>query len=140
LEISRINRDSKVSQEKKPIDNKKEFSQSFSFAREKRNEEELKKLSEAIKKKGSRLAITKCMVDVKAYKDLIKEYLHSVIEYMYTLKKDISFWQTQYFIRVETIDEKLEELTKLFLEGQQENISIASKVDEISGLIVDIYK
>jgi uncharacterized protein len=140
LEISRINRDSKVSQEKKPIDNKKEFSQSFNFAREKRNEEELKKLSENIKKKGNRLAITKSFSDVKSYKDLIKQYLQSVLEYMYSLKKDISFWQTQYFIRVETIDEKLEELTKLFLDGEKENITIASKIDEISGLIVDIYK
>ncbi len=71
---------------------------------------------------------------------MIKEYLESVLNYMYDVKKDISFWQTQYFITVDVIDSKLEELTEALLENQGENIDIASTIDEISGLIVDIYK
>ncbi|OPX46525.1 hypothetical protein CLTHE_27460 [Clostridium thermobutyricum DSM 4928] len=59
---------------------------------------------------------------------------------MYENKKDISFWQTQYFITVETIDNKLEELTNKLLENEIENINIASTIDEIQGLVVDIYK
>ena len=71
---------------------------------------------------------------------MIKEYLESVLNYMYNVKKDISFWQTQYFITVDVIDTKLEELTEALLENQGENIDVASTIDEISGLIVDIYK
>ena len=93
-----------------------------------------------IKKKGNRLSITKCYADVRSYKNMIKEYLESVLNYMYDVKKDISFWQTQYFITVDVIDSKLEELTEALLENQGENIDIASTIDEISGLIVDIYK
>jgi hypothetical protein len=59
---------------------------------------------------------------------------------MYDLKKDISFWQTQYFITVDTIDIKLEELTELLLQDEKENLSIAATIDEIQGLIVDIYR
>ena len=71
---------------------------------------------------------------------MIKEYLESILKYMYDTKKDISFWQTQYFITVDTIDLKLEELTAGFLNNEMENINIASTIDEIQGLIVDIYR
>ncbi len=93
-----------------------------------------------IKSKGSRLVISKCYADVRAYKKEIKEYLESVLSFMYSIKKDISFWQTQYFVTVETIDNKLEELTQMLLNEERENLDIASTIDEISGLIVDIYR
>ncbi|CBZ02375.1 conserved protein [Clostridium botulinum H04402 065] len=71
---------------------------------------------------------------------MIKEYLKSVLEYMYSVKKDISFWQTQYFITVETVDEKLQELTEMLLSAEKENLDIAKTIDDITGLVVDIYK
>ena len=40
----------------------------------------------------------------------------------------------------QTIDGKLEELTSAFLNGEMENINIAATVDEIQGLVVDIYR
>lgn len=140
MEISRVNRNTPVSTDKKAVASKNEFSQSFNFARERRNEEQLQQMLEEIKKKGNRLVVTKCYADVRAYKSSIRDYLKSVMEYMYGIKKDISFWQTQYFITVETIDNKLEELTNSILKQEKENLNIASTIDEIAGLIVDIYK
>jgi len=140
MEISRTRRNTTVSQDKKNISNKKDFSQNFSFARQQKSEQQLKDMMDDIKKKGNRLSITKCFSDVKAYKNLIREYLESVLKNMYEIKKDISFWQTQYFITVETIDLKLEELTQMLLNQEKENLDIANTIDEISGLIVDIYK
>lgn len=141
MEIKRIGRNSPVvSEDKRTIGSKKDFSQSFNFAREKKSEEELKKMLEDIKKKGNRLVITKCYADVRSYKKLIKEYLDSILKHMYTVRKDISFWQTQYFLTVDTIDEKLQELTEALLNSEKENLDIARTIDEITGLIVDIYK
>ncbi|MCM0646930.1 YaaR family protein [Clostridium swellfunianum] len=141
MEISRVKRNTPVSSEdKKGVASKKDFSQNFNFARDKKNEEQLKKLQEDIKKKGNRLAITKCYSDVHAYKKLIQDYLKSVLAYMYDVNKDVSFWQTQYFMTVETIDEKLKELTEMLLSEEKDNLSIASTIDEISGLVVDIYR
>ena len=141
MEISRVKRNAPVTvEDKKEIGMKKEFSQNFNFARDRKNEEQLKRMLEDIKKKGGRLAVTKCYSDVHAYKKLIKEYLKSVLAHMYEVNKDISFWQTQYFMTVETIDEKLKELTDLILSEEKGNLDIASTIDEISGLVVDIYK
>ena len=140
MEISRVGRNSPVQGEKKAISSKNDFSQNFSFSREKRNQEQLQEMMDVIKKKGNRLVVTKCYADVRAYKNSIREYLKSVLAYMYGIKKDISFWQTQYFITVDTVDAKLEELTNMILNDEKENLNIASTVDEIAGLIVDIYK
>ena len=140
MEISRTRRNSPVSSDKKAISNKKDFSQNFSFARQQKSEEQLKDMMDDIKKKGNRLSITKCFSDVKAYKNLVREYLESVLKHMYEIKKDISFWQTQYFNTVDTVDNKLEELTKSLLSDEKDNINIASTIDEIQGMIVDIYK
>ncbi|WP_315121614.1 YaaR family protein [uncultured Clostridium sp.] len=141
MEISRVGGNSPVrNSDNKTVASKKDFSQSFSFARERKSEEQLKQMLEDIQKKGNRLVVTKCYADVAAYKRMIKDYLNSVLNYMYSIKKDISFWQTQYFITVETIDEKLQELTEMLLSEQKENLDVASSIDEITGLLVDIYK
>lgn len=139
MEIGRV-RNASIGREKNKISNKKDFSQSFNKARDRKSGEQLKKMISDIKKKGNRLVITKTYADVRAYKRMIKEYLESVLQYMYENKKDISFWQTQYFITVETIDNKLEELTNNLLDNEMGNINIASTIDEIQGLVVDIYR
>ncbi|HAR84889.1 hypothetical protein IO99_10820 [Clostridium sulfidigenes] len=140
MEISKVGRNTPIQRESKVVNNKQDFSKNFSFAREQKSEEDLKKMLKNIKSKGSRLVISKCYADVRAYKKEIKEYLESVLSFMYSIKKDISFWQTQYFVTVETIDNKLEELTQMLLKEERENLDIASTIDEISGLIVDIYR
>jgi len=140
MEISRTRRNSPISSDKKSVPNKMDFSQNFSSARQNKSEEQLKDMMEDIKKKGNRLSVTKCFADVKAYKNLIKEYLDSVLKHMYEVKKDISFWQTQYFITVGTVDKKLEELTQMLLSQEKDNLKVANTIDEISGLIVDVFK
>ena len=139
MEIGRVRRGT-VTSERKIVSEKKDFSRSFNQERHKKSEEQLNKMIDDIKKRGSKLVITKTYVDVVTYKKMIKEYLESILKFMYETKKDISFWQTQYFITVDTVDAKLEELTKALLSDEKENINIASTIDEIQGMIVDIYR
>jgi len=140
MQIGRVRSGTITTEERKVVSNKKEFSQSFNQARDRKSEEQLKKMVDDIKSRGNRLVITKTFADVNMYKKMIKEYLESVLQYMYDTQKDISFWQTQYFITVDTVDQKLEELTSQLLADENENLNIASTIDEIQGLIVDIYR
>ncbi|ACD21813.1 DUF327 family protein [Clostridium botulinum] len=139
MEIGRV-RSGNVSTERKIVSEKKDFSQSFNHARDRKSEEQLRKLMDDIKKRGNKLVLTKTYVDVVMYKKMIKEYLESILKFMYDTKKDISFWQTQYFVTVDTVDEKLEELTNMLLSEEKENLNLAATIDEIQGLIVDIYR
>ncbi len=141
MEVGRVGstRISKT-EERRTLSGRKGFAQSFKQERERKSQEQLKQMCDDIKKKGNRLVLTKTYADVRIYKKMIKEYLESVLQYMYDTHKDISFWQTQYFITVDTVDEKLEALTQQLLGEEKENINVAATVDEIEGLIVDIYK
>ena len=139
MEIGRVRRGA-IAQDRKVVSSRKDFSQNLNQEREKKSHEQLKKMVDDIKKKGNRLVITKTYADVSSYKKMIKEYLESVLQYMYDTKKDISFWQTQYFITVDTVDEKLGELTSMLLGDEKENLDIAATIDNIQGLIVDIYR
>lgn len=92
-----------------------------------------------IKNIGEKLVVTKNYSDIIDYKKAIKNYLKSAVDYVYSLNKDNSFWDRNYFTTVRTINEKLEAITRELIYEQKENISIASKIDEINGLLVDIY-
>ena len=139
MEIGRVRRGA-IAQERKVVSSRKDFSQNLNQEREKKSHEQLKRMVDDIKKKGNRLVITKTYADVSLYKKMIREYLESVLQYMYDTKKDISFWQTQYFITVDTVDEKLGELTSMLLGDEKANLDIAATIDDIQGLIVDIYR
>ena len=140
MEIGRVRRNTITTEERKVVSGKKQFSQSLNQARDRKSEQQLKKMIDDIKKKGNRLVLTKTFADVRMYKRMINEYLESVLEFMYDTKKDVSFWQTQYFITVETIDDRLEALTNEVLGDEKGNIDVAATIDEIQGLIVDIYR
>lgn len=139
MEIGRVGRGT-VTSERKIVSEKKDFSRNFNQERQKKSEEQLNKMIKDIKKRGARIITTKTYVDVVMYKKMIREYLESILEFMYETKRDISFWHTQYFITVDTIDSKLEEITTSLLSDEKDNINLASKIDEIQGLIVDIYR
>ena len=140
MEIGRVSTKDTIRNERKIVSEKKDFSQSFNQARDRKSEEQLNKMIEEINKRGNRLVTTKTYGDVIAYKKMIKEYLASILKFMYDTKKDVSFWQTQYFVTVETIDERLQELTNSLMAEERENLNVAATIDEIQGLIVDIYK
>ena len=126
--------------ENKGISSKSDFSESFMNSYKSATREELENYIKDIKKKGNKLILTKSYVDVKNYKSTIKNYLKAVVEYTYTLNKNIGFWENQYYSTVETINEKLEGLTNQLLSEEKENLDISSTIDNIQGLLIDIYK
>lgn len=140
MEIGRVRSGAINTEERTVVANKKEFSQNFNQAKERKSQEQLKKMVADIKSRGNRLVVTKTYEDVRAYKKMIKEYLQSVLQFMYDTQKDISFWQTQYFITVDTVDARLEELTAKLIGDETDNLNVAATIDEIQGLIVDIYR
>lgn len=140
MKVGKFNIELKTSLNKTVLSNQHNFSDSFNEAYKSKTKEELQEYINEIKKKGNRLTITQNYVDVLNYKKLIKDYLKAVVDYTYSLNKNTSFWETQYFTTIETINDKLEELTKDIIYEQKENMDIASTIDNIQGLLIDIYK
>ena len=84
-------------------------------------------------------------MDIKeliVYKKLISEFLQESVNSMVKFTKD-SFLDRRGRHRVHSIvkkvDSELEELTKSVLSKEEDNINILKKMEDIRGLIVDIY-
>lgn len=118
---------------------KSDFSENFNQANRTKTKEELDQYMKEIKDVGKRLITTQNFTDVVKYKKAIKGYLKSVVDYIYSLNKNTSFWNDNYFTTVNTVNEKLDEMTRELIYEQKENIDMASKIDEINGLLLDIY-
>lgn len=118
---------------------KTDFNDSFNLASRSKTKEELDLQMKEVKKIGERLVITKSYGDVVHYKRLIKDYLKSVVDHIYDINKNTSFWDRNYFTTVNAINEKLENMTRELIYEEQSNLNIASKIDEINGLLLDIY-
>lgn len=119
--------------------NKGGFASTFEESYKQSQKEELDTYINRIKNIGTQIISTQNYSDVVNYKKVIKEYLKEIVDYTYSLNKNTSFWESQYFTTVETINSKLEELTRSVLSEQKDNIDIASSIEGIQGLIIDIY-
>ncbi|MGX4600765.1 YaaR family protein [Faecalimicrobium sp. JNUCC 81] len=139
MKVGNIGLNPSINIESKNNKSKLDFSDSFNQTNRSKTKEELELYIKEIKNTGSRLAATQNYTDVVKYKKVIKNYLKSIVDYVYELNKKDSFWDTNYFTTVSTVNEKLEEITKELLYDQKSNIDVASKVDEINGLLIDIY-
>ena len=138
MRIQNINNNKNVNIETK-ITKKTDFLENLNKIQISTNKEEIDKYLNDIKKIGERLSSTQNFSDVSSYKKAIKGYLKSVVDYAYSLDKNTSFWEGNYYTTVKTVDEKLEEITRDFLYEQKDKIEIASKVEEINGLLIDLY-
>ena len=125
--------------ENKGIKQKSSFNDSFNQANIFKSKEEIESYIREIKLIGDRVVATQNYNDVLNYKKVIKSYLRSVVDYMYSLNQESSFWDGNYFKTVKIVDEKLEGITKELLYDQKDNIDLATKIDEINGLLIDMY-
>ncbi|BAK80865.1 YaaR family protein [Candidatus Arthromitus sp. SFB-rat-Yit] len=105
-----------------------------------RSKKDLKELLDSIKKIGNKVVVTKEYRDVVEYKKLVKQYLGKVLDDMYSLNKFSDAFNSRYYLTVDTIDQKLKDLTNQIIGDEKDNLAIVTTIDEIQGLIVDVYK
>ncbi|MCX7883809.1 MAG: YaaR family protein [Caloramator sp.] len=126
------------------ITNKNIKSESFSLALDMANkdqtEQRLMDMLKEIENLGKKLISTRSLEDAKIYKAKIQEYLSFVVKNVYTLKKESSPFNYGVRVRIEIINKKLDEITKELIENQKSTIEFADKIEEIKGLLVDVYK
>lgn len=103
---------------------------------------ELDELIKEIDLAGNEFAKNPTIETLKKYKTLIKSFMEMVIKKIYRVKEKYSkkFWLKQkVFTIIEKIDKKLEELTNYILEKEKEHINLMATLDEIRGLLIDLY-
>ncbi|QCX32522.1 DUF327 family protein [Caloramator sp. E03] len=116
------------------------FSLALDMANKDQAEQRLLELLNDIEKLGKKLISTRSLEDAKEYKSKIQEYLSYVVKNVYILKKEAGPFNYGIRVRIEIINKKLDEITKELIENQKDTIELADKIEEIKGLLIDIYK
>lgn len=120
--------------------NKGDFSSTLIEAQKDSYRNELDSSFSKISEMSNILISTQSYRDIVKYKRMIKEFLSDVLKHGYELSKNDSFWESKYYSTVNIVNEKVESLTKDILLKQKSNIDVASSIDQIEGLLIDVYR
>jgi len=102
---------------------------------------EFDKLIAAISKQGEKFSKKPTAQLLKTYKSMIREFLKYVTDNMFRVEHYTGGKLKQKIYTVtKIIDKKLSALTRLVLSQQAQNIDLLSTLDEIRGLLIDLYK
>lgn len=100
----------------------------------------LDELFSEISKEGEILRKKLTFEELKKYKDLIQKFLEEVISKSYQIleERSINRRGEKIFNLVRKIDQSLDELTKMFLNKEENQLNILAKLNEIKGLLIDL--
>jgi len=95
---------------------------------------------------GEQLITSMTYTAVKDYREKLKQFLsfvvknNLVLEHQQGVKLRVGEydWKNNEYKVIKTIDEKLEKLTAAILQNQKTQMEIASRINELNGLIVDL--
>lgn len=104
--------------------------------------EKLENLLKDITEQGKKLSETLNIKDLKRYKDLIRGFLNEAVNKMYRLREEAGWdrrGRHKIYTVIKSVDQELENLTEMMLTEQKDKVAILAKLDEIRGMLLDIY-
>jgi len=104
--------------------------------------EQVTKLLGDISSAGDRIARSKNLRDLAKFKMLIKRFLKETVSSGMELKQSHTwnrFGEGRRLKIVDTIDEKLLELTEDMLNEEKSSVDLLAKIGEIKGLLINLY-
>ncbi len=102
---------------------------------------EFENLVQEITSQGERFYKNPTLQELKLYKSMIRKFLKYVTDRMFAVEQHTGGkWKQKIYTISKIIDTKLEALTKLVVSQQANNINLLSSLDEIRGLLIDLYK
>ena len=113
------------------------------------SEEVLTELMDEVHSRGSDLADRPFPEEILKYKRAVRNFINYVIKNGYELQKQQGLknkvnirgeaeWKSKIYTQIKVVDQKLDELAAAVLSGQADRLMRISKLDEITGLLVDL--
>ncbi|PLT27772.1 YaaR family protein [Peribacillus deserti] len=102
----------------------------------------LNKLLSEIEGAGDRLGRSRNFRDLAKFKTLVKRFVREAVDFGMELNSSQSwnsYGQSRSLKTVETVDQKLVELTEEVMNKERTSIDILGKIGEIKGLLINIY-
>lgn len=117
------------------------FYDELNFAETQQLRIEFDELVDEITKQGEKFSKNPTHEELSIYKSMIKQFLKHATDNMFRVEYHTGGRMKQkIYTLMKIIDEKLEALTRLVLDQQTKNIDLLATLDEIRGLLIDLYK
>ena len=146
MKVSKVNQTSKTSKFNKVSAKTgvegSHFTQLMDEKRDEKRRDELNRLMDKIKEKGSELVDSKNVELLVNYKKMIKEFVSNAVEFAFEIQERKGFsrmGRTKILKVVSLIDDSLVEITNGFLEQERNKINMLSKIGELNGLLMNIF-
>ncbi|GHV75512.1 hypothetical protein AGMMS49942_03330 [Spirochaetia bacterium] len=106
------------------------------------SEEALQELLDEVHSAGDALKQRPLGEEIKQYKRAVRQFLHYVMENGYTVKTESYLFnhEKRRKVQIEVVDQKLEALASGILSGQLRQLELLARLDEITGLLVDLMQ
>jgi uncharacterized protein len=120
-----------------------DFSQTLFSAAETSIVGSLDEILRDLDQQGERLVRTQNFNELEKYKDLVKAFIIKVTKDLYHLRSsDGGAGQTnqKVYVILQKVDLELDALTKQVLSKQKTQLKILERLDQIKGLLLDLYK
>lgn len=104
--------------------------------------EQITRLLGDISTAGDRIAKSRNLRDLAKFKMLVKRFLKEAVSYGMELKQSHTwnrFGEGRRLKIIDTIDEKLVELTEDMLDEEKSSVDLLAKIGEIKGLLINLY-
>lgn len=118
------------------------FSGAMRDAQERLMEKELSLLMEEIKVQEEKLIKCLSLAEVIRYRKLVSRFLSTVVSNMYQFTKRDYFnvqGRHEVYAVISKVNQKLEELVEQVLCSDKDRLKILSLVDDIRGLLIDLF-
>ncbi|HBW36492.1 YaaR family protein [Desulfosporosinus sp. BICA1-9] len=95
-----------------------------------------------LESQGKKLAQSLSIRDLKDFRDMVKTFLRSTFGQSRKMFEDSShdsYGRPKVMTRIAKIDQALEELGQQLLDQQSKPLEVLTKIDEIRGLVVDLF-
>ncbi|MDN5331681.1 MAG: uncharacterized protein PWP45_906 [Tepidanaerobacteraceae bacterium] len=119
-----------------------DFRDFLKSAQEVYTREQLSLMLSSIEEQGKRLVKNMSLADLKKYKEMLGRFFRYCLELGLELKEERLFsgqGRQKILTTVRIVDEKLIELTELLLSKNAEAVRVLAILDEIRGLLLDLY-
>lgn len=103
--------------------------------------EKLRSLMADIDKKSAALKEMLDIDSLMAYKEMVSAFLKEVLSAYDVSKRDYLDYRGRHkiYVIIEEVNQKLSLLTDEFMKKEKDTLDILKKIDEIRGLLVDMY-
>ncbi|SJZ75960.1 YaaR family protein [Selenihalanaerobacter shriftii] len=121
---------------------KSEFLDTLQEINDKKIKAKLDELLTLIDEQGETLSKKRTYKELIRYKKMVQKFVKEAVEQMYKVKEEYSSYGSgnhKVYTLVDKVDKSLEELTELILNKQATQLEILDRLDEVRGMLVDIY-